>query len=643
MIKQSFLQILQYNIRKSLRIQESFLINREVREFDIVTIQKQDHNNNDLQSFSSAHNFFHLVKNSSFQSRTCIYINKHLRFDQWIVETAESDICSIRILTHNTDDKTQTLRLLNIYNSCSLFTTFTEKSSIIFHLNELLKNDCEQLIIEDFNLHHSHWERWRCFTRHTMIDTLLNIITNARLKLLLKSNIITCEAHNQFTTIDLIFNSEKIQFMTRKCEIQINLHQRLNHLLIITELCLQTISVQFSTWWLWKKMNTEALSVYLQIHLSLKHFLDDKTMMNDRVCKIIRVLQKIIEKSIFLKKSSNWARDFWNQSCFEVVMKSRLLQIIWKMQDTLKAWNEYLKHNDHKNKIIQQMKCTHFRIQMHELSEALKSIWCFAKWTRIESQLSKKLSQFSSLKWSDIDHMTTTFEKKIKILREKFFFSSSQANVNDITESFISLTVSFNSRITEDEVKQTIKWVKVDKALSTSDISNRALQVSLAELISVLTSLFNACIIHKYHSKQFKKTQTIILYKSKKSNYIDSKMYQLIALFNIMSKALKLIMIKRLSDIIETHCMLSNAQMRARCKWFVILMLNLLIDQVHTVWNCEIKYVIFMLSLNIIKAFNQVSHVRLLHMLKMKRTSSYIIKWTRSFLKNQETSLIFDE
>ncbi len=224
----------------------------------------------------------------------------------------------------------QTLRLLNIYHSCSLFTTFTERSSIISRLNELLKNDCEQLIIEDFNLHHSHWERWRCFTHHMMIDTLLNIITNARLKLLLKSNIITCEAHNQFTMIDLVFSSKKIQFMTRKCKIQINLHQKLNHLLIITELCLQTISVQLSTWWLWKKMNTEALSAYLQIYLSLNRSLDDKTMMNDRVCKIIRVLQKIIKKFTFLIKSSNWARDFWNQSCFEVVMKSRWLQIIWK-------------------------------------------------------------------------------------------------------------------------------------------------------------------------------------------------------------------------------------------------------------------------------------------------------------------------
>jgi len=129
-------------------------------------------------------------------------------------------------------------------------------------------------------------------------------------------------------------------------------------------------------------------------------------------------------------------------------------------------------------------------------------------------------------------------------------------------------------------VKQIIRWVKADKASDASNISNKALQVSFAELISILTSLFNVCVTHKYHSRQFKKTQTIVLRKLKKSDYINSKMYRLIALLDIMSKALKSIMIKRLSDIVETHHMLSNAQMRARCKRFVISMLNLLINQV---------------------------------------------------------------
>jgi hypothetical protein len=55
-------------------------------------------------------------------------------------------------------------------------------------------------------------------------------------------------------------------------------------------------------------------------------------------------------------------------------------------------------------------------------------------------------------------------------------------------------------------MKQTIWWIKADKASDAFEISNKALQVSLTELISMLTSLFNVCMIHEYHSKQFKKT-----------------------------------------------------------------------------------------------------------------------------------------
>ncbi len=134
-------------------------------------------------------------------------------------------------------------------------------------------------------------------------------------------------------------------------------------------------------------------------------------------------------------------------------MKSRWLWVVWKSQSTLKTWNDYLKYNNHKNKIIKEIKRSHFRSQMHELSNELKSIWRFAKWVRIESQLFKKLSQFSSLKSNDFDHITDSFKEKTKMLQKKFFSSSSQADISDISRSFISLTVSFNSVLSQDEMR----------------------------------------------------------------------------------------------------------------------------------------------------------------------------------------------
>ncbi len=214
----------------------------------------------------------------------------------------ESNICLIKLQISNLKDEIQTLRLINVYNSCSLFIIFTEESFTISHLNELIKNDCEQLIVEDFNLHHSHWEDRRCFTHHIVTDALLDIVINARLKLLLESGTITKEIHNQLTTINLAFDSEKIQFMIHKCEMRTDLHQKSDYLLIVTKLCLRTSFMQLTTHRLWKKINTEALNTHLKIHFLVDCSFNDKTVIDDRVAEITHVLQEIIEKS------TSWAK-----------------------------------------------------------------------------------------------------------------------------------------------------------------------------------------------------------------------------------------------------------------------------------------------------------------------------------------------
>ncbi len=104
-------------------------------------------------------------------------------------------------------------------------------------------------------------------------------------------------------------------------------------------------------------------------------------------------------------------------------------------------------------------------------------------------------------------------------------FKSNLSKISNISRLFISLTVSFNSVLLQDEMRQMIQRVKVNKASDAFEISNKALQAILTKLTSILISLFNACVTHKYHLKQFKKAQTIVLCKSKKSNYIDLKTY----------------------------------------------------------------------------------------------------------------------
>ncbi len=164
-----------------------------------------------------------------------------------MMKIIESNICSIKLLTSSSDDIMQMLWFINVYNSYLLFIIFTEESFTISHLNEFIKDDYEQLIVKDFNLHHSYWENRRCFIQHTATNVLLNIIMIARLKLLLESDIIIKEIHSQFITIDLAFDSERIQFMIYKCKMRTDLHQESDHLLIVMKLCLYTIFMQFMT------------------------------------------------------------------------------------------------------------------------------------------------------------------------------------------------------------------------------------------------------------------------------------------------------------------------------------------------------------------------------------------------------------
>jgi hypothetical protein len=72
-----------------------------------------------------------------------------------------------------------------------------------------------------------------------------------------------------------------------------------------------------------EKKNTESLNIHLKIHFTANCSLNDKAAIDDRVTKITYVLQKVIEKSTSWTKSSNCAKNFWNQSCSEIMMKLR--------------------------------------------------------------------------------------------------------------------------------------------------------------------------------------------------------------------------------------------------------------------------------------------------------------------------------
>jgi hypothetical protein len=158
-------------------------------------------------------------------------------------------------------------------------------------------------------------------------------------------------------------------------------------------------------------------------------------------------------------------------------------------------------------------------------------------------------------------------------------------------------------------------------------------------MIKLLTFLFETCIELFYHSKTFIKINTIILKKAKKNDYIISKTYRFIIFLNIMSKIMKSIMSRRIAWLTKTYRLLSNSHVRCRKDRSIESTLKLFTKQIHIVWNKSTNRIVILLSLDVIEAFDTISHERLIHDLRKRRISKWIIDWVINFLQNRTTIL----
>ena len=158
-----------------------------------------------------------------------------------------------------------------------------------------------------------------------------------------------------------------------------------------------------------------------------------------------------------------------------------------------------------------------------------------------------------------------------------------------------------------------------------------------------IRSLFERCFRDEMQSTYFKRVATILLRKSSNKDYTNSKSYKSITLLNTLSKTLKSIISERIRYVVETHATLSNTQMKIKKQRFVDTALQLITKKIHTIWSNSKKKVTSLLNLNVSKAFDNVSHTRLLHNIRKRRVLTLLLNWVKNFLKKQRTILTINE
>ncbi|KAI0995359.1 hypothetical protein K3495_g12824 [Podosphaera aphanis] len=227
-----------------------------------------------------------------------------------------------------------------------------------------------------------------------------------------------------------------------------------------------------------------------------------------------------------------------------------------------------------------------------------------------------RLPQVPDIKGAD-GTIYTEARDKTDIMAHHFFPQPVAIDTRDIDESTYPEDLpNISDVITQIKIKEILQKLPSDKAPSPDEIPNRFLKCCEPSLSKVLAELFNACLIVSYHPKMFKKSTTIVLRKPQKPRYDTPKSYRPIALLNTISKLLEKLVANRISKAAEDFNLLPEEQMGARPKRSTISAVELLTEQIHTIWGKDKKKVASLLSLDISGAFDNVSHKRLIHNLR---------------------------
>jgi hypothetical protein len=230
------------------------------------------------------------------------------------------------------------------------------------------------------------------------------------------------------------------------------------------------------------------------------------------------------------------------------------------------------------------------------------------------------------------------FHEKSKMFKSVFFSTSSSIELDDISRFCYFRFIECFFSITKRKMLKIIKRIVFDKISNFVEIINKLFKNCAFIVMQSLILLFVVCIQQTYHSKAFKKVNIITLKKIDKRNYTISKTYRSIVFLNIIEKILEFIMSKKISGITKTHWLLFDTFMKCRKNRSIETISNLFIEQIHIVWKQKTNRAIILLSLNVTNVFNTMSHIKLIHDMKKRKISSWIIDWINNFLLNRFTT-----
>ena len=597
-----------------------------------------------MTSLNSFHTNFHLLFHFETNTRVYFYVNEHINSKNWKVKYSSMNICTLKFKTQlessSQTNEEQLINVHNVYNSSSMSILSMNNSFFLSFVDMQLTKSNYHVLLKDFNLHHSFWKRSTRSSQHAATNLLLNIVETHEFILTLSMNTIIWKIGNQFNMIDLMFVLKKLLNRMLHCEIVSNLNQFSNDKSIVTRFQLINKSRTSIKRKIWKLLNLKKLR-QIQKLISTMSRLDSRRKIDEFANFIKKFLQNVMKTTMSWIRFNSHIKIFWTTKCSKIITRIWRLRRKWSISRNLNDWIVYMKDCVEKKKIIQKIKRIEFRNVIAIVTKFFESIWKLIKWIKNKNNASRMMLKMFTL--THQKQTISTFKKSVKMLREFFFSIIFFTNLWNLKNAIYSLVKKCSLIITKTKMIKIIARMKFNTISSSNEIFNSILKACLKTLMKIITSLFQIYLKQNHHSKIFKKCNSIILRKFDKTNYTIVKTYRSIAFLNTLDKMLKNVIATKIFYLMKQHKLLSNIHMSVKRNKFTKSTLKLLTKQIQKIWNQNIDKILILLNLNVFNVFFTISHSRLLHNMRKRRISKWIIKWMINFLKNRVITLIINK
>ena len=218
-----------------------------IKDYNILMIQESWQHYEEARTYNSRDIDFTLKNN---EEKTCFYVNNCIDDNNWHSTWHFKNVEIIILQLRRQSEKfsqdsmnTHEIYLMNIhkmYNSSSINYNEISSKKNLFVLKQTLRMSNENVIVNDFNLHHFHWNESSYFKQHLLSNDLLIVMCFVDAILSLLKNTIIKNYQESKIIINLSFATQEVVDKFISCKIIYEIKNSFDHLFIDTAFNLRT-------------------------------------------------------------------------------------------------------------------------------------------------------------------------------------------------------------------------------------------------------------------------------------------------------------------------------------------------------------------------------------------------------------------